>query len=115
MKTSARVTPLYCFTATRTLLIVLGSMAVQGTPIEWVANHRKHHAYADRPGDPHSPLEGFFHAHIGWLWIGEQADPRRYARDLLADPTIVLLNRLTPLWVVALTLADPCISSCAAS
>jgi stearoyl-CoA desaturase (Delta-9 desaturase) len=88
------------------LLIILGSMAIQGTAIEWVANHRKHHAYADRPGDPHSPLEGFFHAHIGWLWIGEQADPRRYARDLLADPTIVFLNRLTAVWVV-LGLAIP--------
>jgi stearoyl-CoA desaturase (Delta-9 desaturase) len=88
------------------ILIVLGSMAVQGSAIEWVANHRKHHAFADRSGDPHSPLEGFFHAHIGWLWIGDQADTRVYARDLLEDPMVVLLSRLTPFWII-LGLAIP--------
>ena len=69
------------FTPTRTLKIVLagaGSLAMEGSLIGWVANHRKHHAFSDRPGDPHSPhderdgfaapLRGFFHAHIGWLF-----------------------------------------------
>jgi stearoyl-CoA desaturase (Delta-9 desaturase) len=84
----------------KVILLVLGSMAVQGPPIDWVANHRKHHALADRQGDPHSPLEGFFHAHIGWLWSAQPADPQRYARDLLADRTVVVVSQLAPLWTL---------------
>jgi stearoyl-CoA desaturase (Delta-9 desaturase) len=85
----------------KVILLVLGSMAVQGSPVDWVANHRKHHAMADRPGDPHSPLEGFFHAHIGWLWSAQPADPQRYARDLLADRTVMVVSQLSPLWALA--------------
>ena len=70
-------------TAVKVLLLILGSMAVQGSAIDWVANHRKHHALSDRAGDPHSPVEGFFHAHIGWLWNNEQASAELYARDLV--------------------------------
>jgi stearoyl-CoA desaturase (delta-9 desaturase) len=84
----------------KVLLLVLGSMAAQGSPIEWAAIHRKHHALADRPGDPHSPLEGFFHAHIGWLWSREPAEPARYARDLLADRTVAVVSQLTPVWML---------------
>ncbi|HEX8743256.1 MAG TPA: acyl-CoA desaturase [Thermoleophilaceae bacterium] len=97
----------------RGLLAVAGSMAVQGPPIVWVADHRKHHTFADEEGDPHSPhvsggvLRGLFHAHIGWL-IGrtEPSDPVRYARDLLKDPVILRISQLFPLFVV-LTLALP--------
>ena len=59
------------------LLLVLGSMSIEGAALDWTATHIKHHAQADRPGDPHSPLEGFFHAHIGWLFSG-MADPNVY-------------------------------------
>ena len=79
----------------------LGSMALQGSVIDWVADHRKHHAYADRDGDPHSPhldqgslLGGLWHAHAGWLFVSQgQAEKERYAPDLLADPMRRFLDR----------------------
>jgi stearoyl-CoA desaturase (delta-9 desaturase) len=78
-------------------LAVLGQMALQGPIIDWVADHRKHHAFADEEGDPHSPhghgdsargvLLGLWHAHMGWLFVNQgQAKRSRYARDLLDDP-----------------------------
>ena len=83
----------------KALLLILGSMAIQGSAIDWVANHRKHHALSDRAGDPHSPADGFFHAHIGWLWTNEAADPELYARDLVADRMVATVSRLFPLWL----------------
>ena len=56
--------------AVRAALLICGSMAVEGAAITWAANHLKHHAYADEPGDPHSPVEGLFHAHLGGLFCG---------------------------------------------
>jgi stearoyl-CoA desaturase (delta-9 desaturase) len=99
--------------ALRALFAVLGSMAVEGSVIEWVATHRKHHTYSDAPGDPHSPhadqqpgfwgaLWGLGHAHVGWMFRGkDMANPRRYARDLLADRDLRFIGRTFPLWVVA--------------
>jgi stearoyl-CoA desaturase (Delta-9 desaturase) len=96
-------------------LAVLGSMAVEGSVIDWVADHRKHHAHADREGDPHSPhvgegsgLRGLWHAHVGWiLGHGEdRADPRRHARDLLEDRGMRLIAGAFPL-LVAVGLALP--------
>lgn len=81
-------------------LLILGSMAIEGPAIGWAANHRKHHALSDQTGDPHSPLDGFFHAHVGWLFRGQVADYNTYARDLTADRMIVWISRLFPLWVV---------------
>jgi len=87
------------------LFAILGSMAVQGPVLEWVSDHRKHHAYADREGDPHSPhvgysggwwgaLRGLWHAHVGWVFRTQgEADREVYSRDLLQDPGIVLINR----------------------
>jgi stearoyl-CoA desaturase (Delta-9 desaturase) len=84
------------YPAVRYALAVLGTLAVEGSVIKWVADHRKHHAFADEPGDPHSPhdagpgvlgaLRGLWHAHVGWLFnsVG-QADRRRYAADMLQD------------------------------
>src|SRR5690242_1356207 len=81
----------------RAVLAVLGSTAVEGPVIEWVATHRKHHQFSDRRGDPHSPhtdrasgwrgaLRGLAHAHVGWMFRGkDMANPRRYAKDLLGD------------------------------
>jgi len=96
------------------LLAALGSMAVQGPVIEWVADHRKHHAHTDEEGDPHSPhvgggrgLRGLVHAHVGWLLRNQgQAAPWRYARDLMEDRGMRRINRAFPL-LVALTLALP--------
>lgn len=76
----------------RAVLAVLGSMAVQGPVIDWVATHRKHHRFSDRPGDPHSPhvdhapgwrgtVRGLLHAHIGWIFRGQdRTNPARYAK-----------------------------------
>jgi stearoyl-CoA desaturase (delta-9 desaturase) len=96
----------------RAVLALLGSAAVEGPVISWVADHRKHHAFADRQGDPHSPhvdhgvgwagaLRGLVHAHIGWLFRHDQRGARaRYAPDLLADPVIRFVDRTFVLWAL---------------
>jgi stearoyl-CoA desaturase (delta-9 desaturase) len=78
----------------------LGSMALQGSVIDWVADHRKHHAHSDRPGDPHSPhlddgiLRSLWHAHVGWLFKNQgRAEHARYAPDLLEDRGMRLVDR----------------------
>jgi stearoyl-CoA desaturase (delta-9 desaturase) len=97
---------------------VLGSMAVQGPLIDWVADHRKHHAFTDVEGDPHSPhhdhgeglkgaLEGLWYAHMGWLFVTQgTAEKRRFARDLLDDRGMRHISRGFP-WLVLLGLAIP--------
>ena len=87
------------------LFAVLGSMAVQGPVIAWVADHRKHHAHTDEDGDPHSPhvghgggvrgvLAGLWHAHAGWLMSTQgRADWKRYAPDLCEDRGMRAINR----------------------
>ena len=96
----------------RWLLAVLGSAAIEGPVISWVADHRKHHAFADRAGDPHSPhvdhgvgwrgaLRGLFHAHVGWLFLHTQRGAKaRYAPDLLADPVVRSVDRTFVVWAV---------------
>ncbi len=81
------------------LFLVMGSMALEGPALEWAATHTKHHAQADREGDPHSPLEGFFHAHIGWMFQDITADPHVYCRHLVKDPIVVFVSRTFLLWV----------------
>jgi stearoyl-CoA desaturase (Delta-9 desaturase) len=93
--------------AVKVVLLALGSMALEGDAIQWTATHTKHHALADRPGDPHSPLDGFFHAHLGWIFAETEADPRRYCRHLLQDRLVVFVSRTHLLWVV-LAMAIPC-------
>ncbi len=97
---------------------ILGSMAVQGPVMAWVADHRKHHAHADEEGDPHSPhvghgdgaagvLRGLWHAHTGWLFSNQgRAHPRQYAKDLFEDRGMRVINRRFPLFVL-LSLAIP--------
>jgi stearoyl-CoA desaturase (delta-9 desaturase) len=83
---------------------VLGSLSVQGSVMDWVADHRKHHANADREGDPHSPhighghgFRGFVHAHVGWLMETQgQADWRKFAPDLYEDPGMRRIGRVFP-------------------
>ncbi len=103
--------------AARAILAVLGSMAVEGSVITWVADHRKHHTFTDIEGDPHSPhlsgpgllgaIRGLWHAHVGWLFesVG-QAERERFAPDLVRDRTLRAIDRLFFLWV-ALGLALP--------
>ncbi len=86
------------------VLAVLGSMSFQGSLIGWVADHRRHHRFSDRPGDPHSPMwlgeqrlrgwRGFWHAHAGWFYSSSSTSREAYAADLLADPDIVLIDKL---------------------
>jgi stearoyl-CoA desaturase (delta-9 desaturase) len=88
----------------RILLAVAGQLAIEGPVIRWVADHRRHHAFSDRDGDPHSPwrygsgpwalAKGLWHAHIGWLFDVEQTDQRRYAPDLLDDRDIIIVSKL---------------------
>jgi stearoyl-CoA desaturase (delta-9 desaturase) len=86
----------------RALLAVLGSMAMQGSLIWWAGVHRVHHAHTDREGDPHSPLEGFLHAHVGWLFRNiDPPDWRRRARDLFRDPLARKATRAYHAWGLA--------------
>ncbi len=93
---------------------VLGSLSVQGSVMDWVADHRKHHAHTDREGDPHSPhvghgsgLPGLWHAHVGWLLETQgQADWKRYAPELYEDPAMRRIGRRFPL-LVAVSLLAP--------
>ena len=91
---------------------ILGSMAVEGPVLAWVADHRKHHQFSDVEGDPHSPhvcggsgfvaaAKNLFHAHVGWLFIHEgRADIPKYVPDLIAERGMKTINRLFPIWLV---------------
>lgn len=83
----------------RAFWYLLGSMAVEGGVIDWSRKHAEHHRYSDMPGDPHSPLEGFFHAHIGWMLGTYKAKPG-YAQHLDNDPVAVWFERTFLVWVV---------------
>jgi stearoyl-CoA desaturase (delta-9 desaturase) len=99
-------------------LATLGSMAVQGPVIDWVADHRKHHTFTDEDGDPHSPhagqgagfggmLKGLWHAHAGWLFSTHgQASSKRFAPDLLEDRGMRRINKAFPL-IALYSLAIP--------
>jgi stearoyl-CoA desaturase (delta-9 desaturase) len=103
------------------LFAALGSMAVQGPVIAWVADHRKHHAHTDEEGDPHSPhvghaggamgvLGGLWHAHTGWLLSTQgRADWKRYAADLYEDRGMRTISRQFGL-LVLLGLALPALA-----
>lgn len=81
------------------VFFILGSMAVEGPVITWTADHWKHHKHSDRPGDPHSPTEGFIHAHIGWMFGTNHGIPEQDAKHLLKDRVAVFVNRTFVLWV----------------
>ncbi len=102
----------------RATLAILGTAAIEGPITAWVADHRKHHAFSDQFGDPHSPhvghgrglhgaLRGLAHAHVGWLFEHTQrGSKQRYAPDLVGDPLIAFVDRTT-LWWIALGLLAP--------
>ena len=102
------------FATNRAVRGVLAALAaIEGPVISWVADHRKHHAFADREGDPHSPhvghvrgwrgaFSGLLHAHVGWLFIHTQRGARdRYAPDLVRDPVVRFIDRTFVVWVLA--------------
>ncbi|MET0763795.1 MAG: acyl-CoA desaturase [Blastococcus sp.] len=104
--------------ALRVGLAAVGSMAIQGPVIQWVADHRRHHAFADREGDPHSPwrygagaknlAKGMFHAHLGWLFDRRQTNADRYAPDLVKDTAVRRTSGLFIMWAF-LSLAMPAV------
>lgn len=93
----------------RLALAIMGSMAVQGPLLKWVAVHRRHHHHSDAPGDPHSPhlhgtgflamLRGIWHAHTGWLFEPDGPGLYKYVGDLLSDRVLSAISALFPLWV----------------
>ena len=99
------------------LFAVLGSLSVEGSVLDWVADHRKHHAHTDREGDPHSPhvghgsgLPGLWHAHVGWLFETQgQADWKRYAAELYEDPAMRTISRRFP-WFALVSLLIPTVA-----
>ena len=108
--------------ALRTVLALAGSISFEGDVISWVATHRRHHAFSDRPGDPHSPyrygtgplgqLRGLMFAHLGWLFGNDPTSRERYVPDLLEDPAIARVARAFPLLCVA-SLALPMLAGLA--
>jgi stearoyl-CoA desaturase (delta-9 desaturase) len=96
--------------ALRSALAIAGSLSLQGDVITWVTDHRRHHAFSDKEGDPHSPwlhgtgpvglAKGFVHAHIGWLFNRDHTNVARFAPDLAADRAIRRISRQFPLWTV---------------
>ena len=99
----------------RVSLAIAGSMAIEGPVLVWVADHRRHHKYSDKEGDPHSPwrfgndwkalTKGFLYAHIGWLFNPNQTSQEKFCPDLLADAPIRRVSNTFPLWVAVSLLA----------
>jgi stearoyl-CoA desaturase (delta-9 desaturase) len=111
------------FKANRPLRIavaIAGSMAIEGPVIRWVADHRRHHAYADREGDPHSPwrygettnalVKGMCYAHIGWMFDEMHTNREKYTPDLMRDRDIRIVDALFPLWLLLSMLLPPLIA-----
>jgi stearoyl-CoA desaturase (Delta-9 desaturase) len=101
----------------RVALATLGSMSVQGAVIDWCATHRRHHAFADQYGDPHSPhlataaglkgvLAGLWHSHMGWLLSSEKSDIDEWTPDLVNDPAVARVHRAFP-WLTLSTFLLP--------
>jgi stearoyl-CoA desaturase (Delta-9 desaturase) len=96
----------------RIVLALFGSLAVEGSVVDWCATHRRHHAFADQFGDPHSPhlakapgvlgvVMGLWHGHMGWLFDDEATKPEEWAPDLIQDPDIMRISRAFPHLTVA--------------
>jgi stearoyl-CoA desaturase (delta-9 desaturase) len=90
----------------RLALAVAGSLAFEGPVLNWVADHRRHHKYSDREGDPHSPwrfgndwkalTKGLAWAHVGWIFEGNRTSQQKFCPDLLADSSIRRISRWFP-------------------
>ena len=92
------------------ILTILGSMAVQGSMLKWVAIHRRHHQHSDTEHDPHSPhhhgsgilglIRGAWHSHIGWFFKPDPEDLSHYVQDLQKSPTLRVASVLFGVWIV---------------
>jgi len=83
----------------RSLFLAAAGMAVERGPVTWASTHLKHHAHSDKEGDPHSPLDGFFHAHLGWMLDGWDVEPDKHGPWLLKDELVLFFERTFGLWV----------------
>lgn len=102
----------------RVALGIIGSLAIEGPVSRWVADHRRHHAFSDKQGDPHSPWrygpgiwslsKGLFYAHMGWLFDVEQTPLARYVPDLIEDRDITAVSRAFPA-LVTVSLLSPAV------
>jgi stearoyl-CoA desaturase (Delta-9 desaturase) len=86
--------------------LAAGAMALPSRPIDWAARHLEHHAHSDREGDPHSPVDGLLHAHVGWMFAVSPARRERYCRRLMDDPVVMAIERTALVWL-AVGLAVP--------
>jgi stearoyl-CoA desaturase (delta-9 desaturase) len=84
----------------RFIFLALGSMALEGPAIDWAATHVKHHAKSDKDGDPHSPLEGFWHAHMGWLFSHGQKVEELYYRGFEEDKVAKFISKTFWFWTI---------------
>jgi stearoyl-CoA desaturase (Delta-9 desaturase) len=91
----------------RAFFMILGCMSMEGPPSFWTATHIRHHAHSDEDDDPHSPLHGFWHAHMGWMfnYFGVQ-DIEKYAPHLKQDPVVRFVDRYAMLWAF-ISMAGP--------
>lgn len=88
------------------LLAIMGSMTLEGPIFVWCARHRAHHQFTDKAGDPHSPLDGWFHSHVGFLWTEKDPD-NKYIGDLLKDPDMEFVNQHFVGWSILSLLLPP--------
>jgi stearoyl-CoA desaturase (delta-9 desaturase) len=88
----------------RGLFLIMGCMSIQGEPVRWATDHTEHHRHADKPGDPHSPEDGFWHAH--WGWLIEHKFDREINPVFKNDKLAMTISRWTWLWA-ALGLVIP--------
>ncbi len=103
----------------RVALAIAGSLAIEGPVLNWVADHRRHHKYSDREGDPHSPwrfgsdwkalTKGLVFAHVGWMFDGNHTSKQKFCPDLLEDPRMRRISQLFPFWVAVSLLGPPLI------
>ncbi|MBN9797146.1 acyl-CoA desaturase [Pseudonocardia sp. UM4_GMWB1] len=100
----------------RIALAIAGSISLQGSVLDWVGDHRRHHAFSDKEGDPHSPwlygtgakalVKGFWHSHMGWIFNRDLTNMKRFAPDLLTDRDMMRVEKAFPL-IVVFSLAGP--------
>ena len=101
----------------RIAMAIAGSLAVEGPVIRWVADHRRHHAFSDREGDPHSPwrygesvpalAKGLWFAHIGWMFDVEHTNRDKFTPDLMQDRDIAAVDRRFPQLVLVSMFLPP--------
>ncbi len=84
----------------KAILLILGTMAIEGQPSDWASTHIQHHAHSDEEDDPHSPLVSLWHSHVGWMWH-HASQPDIYGKWVAKDPLVAWVDRTWLIWVVS--------------